>query len=143
MAKTVDVYVDGLNDVLRAFRNLPKEASNELRDASNTIAAQYMAPAWRNAALYNAGPWGGKIAESVKVRRDRVPAVSIGGNRKVFSGGASATMVRYPSDSGQARNSFAPFEATDWMGQVRGYQGAAMTEWGRAVDRVLAKWGAM
>ena len=138
-----DAYVDGLNDVLRAFRALPKEASNELRDASMTIAASHMVPAWRNAALYGAGPWGQRIADSIKVRRDRVPAVQIGGNRKVFSGGATATMVRYPSHSGQARQSFAPFEATDWMDNVRAYQPAAIREWTQAVDRVLAKWAVM
>jgi len=141
--KYVEAYVDGLNDVLRAFRVLPKEASNELRQASSSIAQRHMVPAWQNAALYGAGPWGERIANSVKVRRDRVPAVQIGGNRKVFSGGATATMVRYPSHSGQARQSFAPFEATNWMEQVRAYQPAALREWGEAVDRIVARWPVM
>jgi hypothetical protein len=51
-------------------------------------------PAWKNAALFYAGPWGQVIADSVRVKRDRVPAVQIGGNRKVLSGGGTATMVR-------------------------------------------------
>lgn len=139
----VELYVDGLNDVLRAFKNLPKEASDELRKSANTIAAQHMVPAWRNAALYGAGPWGAVIADSVKVKRDRVPSVSIGGNRKRFSGGATATMVRYPSDSGERRGSFAPFENTNWMSQVKSYQPAAIREWAQAVDRIVAKWGAL
>lgn len=142
-AKYVEAYVDGLNDILRAFRVLPKEASNELRQASSTIAQTHMVPAWQNAALYGAGPWGDKIANSVKVRRDRVPAVQIGGNRKVFSGGATATMVRYPSHSGQGRQSFAPFEATNWMEKVRAYQPAALREWTQSVDRIVAKWPVM
>jgi hypothetical protein len=139
----VEAYVDGLNDVLRAFKALPKEASNELRQSSNKIAADYMVPAWQNAALYYAGPWGQVIADSVKVKRDRVPAVSIGGNRKAFSGGATPTMVRYPSDTGQARESFAPFEQTNWISNVRAYQPAALREWGQAVDRIVRKWGTM
>jgi hypothetical protein len=100
-----------------------------------------MVPAWQNAALYNAGPWGQVIADSVRVKRDRVPAVQIGGNKKVLSGGGSATMVRYPSSTGQAKDSFAPFEKTDWLSKVRAYQPAALREWGAAVDRVVAKWG--
>jgi hypothetical protein len=139
----VEAYVDGLNDVLRAFKALPKEASAELRKSSMEIADRHMAPAWRNAALYYAGPWGKVIADSVKVKRDRVPAVQIGGNRKVLSGGGTATMVRWPSDTGQGRESFAPFEQTNWISNVRGYQPDALREWGEAVDRIVNKWGRM
>ena len=139
----VEAYVDGLNDVLRAFKALPKEASAELRKSSMEIADRHMSPAWRNAALYYAGPWGQVIADSVKVKRDRVPAVQIGGNRKVLSGGGTATMVRWPSDTGQGRESFAPFEQTNWISNVRGYQPAALREWGEAVDRIVNKWGRM
>ena len=87
-----DAYIDGLNEVLRAFKALPKEASGELRDASMKIAEKHMAPAWRNAALFYAGPWGQVIADSVKVKRDRVPAVNIGNNKKTLSGGGSAVI---------------------------------------------------
>ena len=139
----VEAYVDGLNDVLRAFKALPKEASAELRKSSMEIADRHMAPAWRNAALYYAGPWGPAIADSVRVNRDRVPAVNIGGNRKVFSGGATPTMVRFPSDTGEARGSFAPFEKTNWISNVRGYQSDALREWGAAVDRIVSKWDRM
>lgn len=142
MAKQFDAYVEGLNEVLRAFRNLPKEASNELRTASQDIASRHMAPAWRDAAQ-GAGPWADAIADSVKVRRDRVPAVAIGGNRKVLSGGASATMVRYPSSTGRKRDSFAPFQNTNWLQDVRAYQPAALREWGQAVDRIVMKWSAL
>ena len=145
----VEAYVEGLNEVLRAFKALPKEASAELRQSSMEIADRHMAPAWRNAALYYAGPWGEVIANSVKVKRDRVPAVQIGGNRKVLSGGGTATMVRAPSDLGQSgkwykkeegERSFAPIEQTTWINNVRGYQPAALREWGAAVDRIVKKW---
>jgi hypothetical protein len=139
----VEAYVVGLNDVLRAFKALPKEASEELRQASNVIASEHMAPAWRNAALYYAGPWGPDIADSVRVRRDRIPAVNIGDNKKTFRGGATASVVRFPSDTGERRNSFAPFEQTNWISKVRGYQPDALREWGAAVDRIVSKWDRM
>ena len=139
-AKTFDTYIEGLNELLRALNKLPKEANKELKASSKTIAERYMVPAWREAALNYAGPWGEEIANSVKAGTDRIPVVRIGGNRKVFSGGASATMVRYPSDSGQARDSWAPFEATNWIGQRAPYQEKALEEWGNVVDRVVAKW---
>jgi hypothetical protein len=143
--KVFDTYVDGLNDVLRGFRALPKEASAELRTASQAVADKHMAPAWRNAALNYAGPWGQVIADSVKVKRDRVPAVNIGGARKKFSGGASPTMVRYPSDKGnQGRAGDATpsafGEGTSWMANVKQYQGGALQEWAKAVDQIVMKW---
>ena len=138
-----ETYVEGLNEVLRAFKALPKEASDELRKSSMVIAERHMAPAWRNAALYYAGPWGPDIADSVRVKRDRVPAVNIGDNKKTFRGGATASMVRFPSDTGERRQSFAPFEQTNWISKVRGYQPDALREWGEAVDRIVSKWDRM
>jgi hypothetical protein len=138
---TFDYGIQGLNEVLRALKALPKEGQDELRKASNDIAARHMAPAWRNAALFAGEPWGSVISDSVRVKRDRIPAVSIGGNRAQFSGGATATMVRSPSDTGNRRDSFAPFERTNWISLVRGtYQQGALKEWTAAIDRVAKKW---
>jgi len=146
-SKRYELAVDGLNDVLRAFRKLPKEASGDLRDASVRIADKHMVPAWQNAALNYAGPWGQVIADSVRAKRDRVPAVNIGGNRKAMSGGASATMVRYPSDKGSSARSGvsgrmpAAFgDGTDWIASATGYGDEAIREWSLAVDLVCAKW---
>lgn len=138
--KMFDTGIEGLNDVLRGLKALGPEANKELRASSKTIAENYMVPAWRNAAIYGAGPWGAAIADSVRAGSDRVPKVMIGKSKKVFSGGASSTMVRYPSDSGQRRESFAPFEQTDWIDRVKAYQKPALEEWGRAVDKVVNKW---
>lgn len=139
-AKAFDTYVEGLNELLRALNKLPKEANQELKASSKTIAERLMVPAWKDAAVNHAGPWGERIAESVKAGTDRIPVVRIGGNRKVFSGGATATMVRYPSDSGQTRDSWAPFQKTDWIAKRAPYQEKALQEWSKAVDRVIAKW---
>jgi len=141
--------VSGLNELLRDFRALGKEAAKELRASSKTIAERHMVPAWKNAALNYAGPWGEDIAGSVRAGSDRLPKVMIGGNKKVTSGGASPTMLRYPSDKGDrgraamgARNRMpAAFgSGTDWIGQTRNYQEPALEEWSRAVDRIARKW---
>lgn len=137
MPRRDEAYIPGLNRLLRDLRQLPKEYQGEIRDASVTIATRYMVPAWKAAAM-NAGPWGPRIAASVRARRDRVPAVNIGGQRKAFSGGASPTMVRYPADQGRVRKSIpAAFTRTNWIAGIDGaYIGPAMNEWGQAVDRV-------
>lgn len=146
MAK-YDAYVVGLNEVLRDLRALPKEAQNQLRSASVEIAERHMAPAWRDAAIAYAGPWGPRIADSVKVRRDRLPKVAIGGNRKAFSGGATPTMVRYQSDRGdrsragaRGRSPAAFGSGTDWIDKRRPYEQAALREWTQAIDRIVTKW---
>ena len=132
--------VSGLNELLRDFSKLGKEAQKELRLASKTIAERHMVPAWKNAALNYAGPWGEDIADSVRAGSDRLPTVKIGGKRKTMAGGATPNMVRYPSSSGKRGNSFAPFENTNWIGQTRSYQEPALEEWSRAVDRIAMKW---
>ena len=148
----IETGVSGLNELLRDFRQLGKEAAKELRASSKTIAEQHMVPAWKNAALNYAGPWGSAIASSVRAGSDRVPKVMIGGNRKVTSGGASPTMLRYPSDKGDrgraakgASNRMpAAFESgTDWISQARDYQPKALQEWAKAVDRIALKWRVM
>ena len=142
--------VSGLNELLRDFRKLGKEAARELRASSKTIAEQHMVPAWKNAALQYAGPWGQDIADSVRAGSDRIPKVMIGSAKKVMTGGASATMVRYPSDKGDrgrsgARNRMpAAFgSGTDWISQARDYQPKALQEWAKAVDRIALKWNVM
>ena len=134
-----DVYVDGLNDLLRDLRALPKDAAKELRSASVRIADQHMVPSWRDAAM-RAGVWGPKLAESIRAKRDKVPSVRIGYQKKVFEGGASTNMVRYPSASGEAGESWAPFQKTEWIASRRDYSEAALREWAKAVDDICARW---
>ena len=137
--KQYDAYIPGLNALLRDLRGLDKDSQNELRTASTAIADRYMVPAWKSAAQ-GAGPWSDHIADTVKAKRDRLPAVQIGANRKkAFSGGATVNMVRYPSHAGRVRESIpAAFVATGWMRAAKpAYVGDAVAEWGQAVDRIV------
>lgn len=133
------VEVEGLNSVMRALRRFPKEANAELRDESATIARVYMVPSFQSAA--RAVPhWGSKLADSVRVKRDRLPAVSIGYARRTFSGGASSIMLRFPTHSGYGRGSRAPFAETSWIDAGKAYKADAMAAWGDALERVVRKW---
>ena len=143
MAKMVDAYIEGLNPLLADLRKLGKVANKELRDASRVIADRHMVPAWRDAAMKVGGGWGEVLADSVRSGSDRLPKVQIGRNRKILSGGASSTMLRYPSDTGKRRDSPAPFEQTNWIAKARSYQKPALEEWGQAVDRVVRRWPVM
>lgn len=149
MATVGQVQIYGLNTLMRDLRGLDKEAQNELRDASKDIASRLMVPAYKEAAM-QAGPWGGAIAGTVKAARDRIPTVAIGSNRRnAFSGGASPTMVRFPSNSGYKGRAGAAgtmpkvFGAGyGWMKKMGKYKGNALKEWLQAVDRVKRKFEA-
>jgi hypothetical protein len=150
MAKMFDTYIEGLDEVFRGLNNFGKEASKELRQASKVIAENHMVPAWKDAANNYAGPWGPDIADSVRAGADRVPKIMIGNQKKTVGdhgagrrGNATSNMVRFPSDSGNAGNSFAPFVKTNWIAKTRSYQPAALKEWSQAIDRVVIKWSVL
>lgn len=146
MAKIADIQVFGLNKMLSDLRRLPKEAQDELRVESKNIATNLMVPYWKEAAG-NAGPWGGAIASTVRAKRDRIPSVSIGSNRRKLTGGASPTAVRFPSHAGPSGRAAAAGtlpstfydRASGWMQQMGRYKPQALQQWLKAVDRIKRK----
>lgn len=157
MPVAAEIHVYGLDKLMRDLRKLPPEAQDELREASMAIADGPMKEAWTEAALA-AGPWGGKIAGSIKVKKDRIPSINIGTRGKSYSGGASTSNVRFPSSEGSkgrgGRGTFRGTKAlagrgrrghgfpvafgsgTGWLKSMGRYKPAALREWRAAVDRV-------
>ena len=143
MARQFDVYIEGLNPLLRDLGKLGKVATKELRASSRVIADRHMVPAYKKAAR-EVPSWGDHLAESVRSRNDRLPSVKIGFQKKVVSGGASTNMLRYPTSTGDGRGSVKltgkdPFKRTNWL-QKADYWPEAIDEWSEAVDRVVKKW---
>ena len=147
MAKLTEIRVSGLSRTMRALRRLPKEAGNEMRLEAQLIAQRRMVPAWQEAARLYAQPWGEKIAQSVRVRRDRIPSVQIGYQKKVFGHGGSTNIVRFPTylgprgDAPQARAAFR--KGTKWIEKRQDYRLDAMRDWTEALNRVLNRWESM
>jgi hypothetical protein len=148
VATTGQIQVYGLNSLLRDLRKLDKEAQDELRTASKDIASRLMVPAYQDAAN-EAGPWGAEIAATVRAKRDRIPSVSIGSRARRFSGGASPTTVRFPSNSGSGGRAGAAGtmpaafgSGYGWMKKMGRYKGDALKEWLQAIDRVKRKFEA-
>jgi len=139
VAKQADLRIEGLGAVLKDLKKLPKEASAELRRASVDIATRHMLPSWKAAAL-TAGAWGPKLAASIRVRSDRLPALLIGKDRRSYSGGASTNMVRYPAFLGTVRK-WPPFgDGTGWMDNRTPYARQAFHEWEQAAEIIATKW---
>ena len=76
--------LDGIAGLNRALRALPKEASAQLRDASQEIAGEVADKARSRAA--GMGGVAAKVAPSIKASRDRIPVVKMGGSKKLERG---------------------------------------------------------
>lgn len=139
MAKQVEMRIDGLGALLKDMRALPKEAKRELRKASVDIANRHMVPSWKAAAL-TAGGWGPKLADSVRAASDKLPALKVGKDKRVYSGGASTNMTRYPAFRGTQAHYAAFGNGTGWMANRRPYQAQALHEWTQAVDLIVTNW---
>jgi hypothetical protein len=92
------IVVDGYKEAVAAFRKLPREASDEIRLASGRIADQEAA-AIRSAASGNRQ--AAAAAATMRVRKDRFPAMVIGGARKVTAT-ASAGDLLFGAEFGAA-----------------------------------------
>jgi len=159
MSKTVravnDMTMPGLRAFLRDLNKLDKEGKSELRKASVDIAKRLMVPAWQEAASGAKGNWGENISRAVKAKSDRVPVVTIGGNTRKYSRGASVNMIKTPSAYGvkdktvklsekdkRVNAAIKAFgQGSGWMkGVGASYKEPAMREWGKATDKVVASW---
>jgi hypothetical protein len=158
MAKTtlvVTVRIEGVREILRAFTVLPKDAQNAIRDHSQALARKLAVKAVVDVTA-NGGPQGPNLATTVKAVRDRVPAISIGGTRRIGSSRAPAYGMLFGSIFGMNGRS-GWFSAARYAGssgrQYRPHEGGAYAffplvereaatisrEWHAAVDDVVRK----
>lgn len=93
--------------LLKALSQMDKESQGALKDdvasisrwtAQGMIYAAYGAPMPAQAAI---------VASTIRVNRDRVPNVTIGGSKGKASGGANAGQLLFGNEMGGERNAFA------------------------------------
>lgn len=99
------LQVDGLVETLRAFQGLEadlrKEANAELRRAGREAGAG-LALELRAEASRCGVPVAPRVAQSIRVKSDRLPTVTIGGTRRVGARGAPAAVLAWGSEHGPA-----------------------------------------
>jgi hypothetical protein len=99
----MSITIDGLTDTLRSVQGLEadlrKQTNGELRKAAGECAT-LLATDLRGAASSAATPVSRRVAESIKVKSDRLPSVSIGGSRRVGRYGAPASALVWGSEHG-------------------------------------------
>lgn len=95
---TLTVKIEGVRETLAAFRSLPRDASNALRERSMELA-QVLAERVASAAEADS-PQSALMAPTVKARRDRVPVIEAGGTKPVGSASAPAYKILFGSEFG-------------------------------------------
>lgn len=167
---TVKPDTSQLKGLYAAFKTLSTEANNQLKDEVASISKWTAGEIQQAAAMTPYMPKQAKrVAETVRFNRDRVPNVTIGGNKKNFSGGARAGEVLFGSEFGAVEflsrrvngsnlgaNTFGKFggkrfppRSPDYKGGSEGYwiyptlrrkQFEITQRWISAVEKVLDKW---
>lgn len=154
---TIKVRIDGVRETLALFRQMPKDATAELRTASQRIA-EHVADRARVAAVLE-DDQAALLVPTIKVVRDRVPAVQVGGAKRVGRNEAPAWALLFVSEFGMNRRSgwFAAAKYNE-SGSVqhkphtgnRGHwffptaeaeQDYMNREWNAAAERIAGKFG--
>lgn len=101
---TVTVRIEGVRETLRVFNALPKNANDALKDRTKEIASKVAESA--TAAGVRAGSQAALVSRSVKVKRDRVPAVQAGGSSPALGRyGAPPSALLFGSEFGMDSHS--------------------------------------
>lgn len=100
---SLSIDVDGMTETLRAFRGLEtdirRQANGELRKAAGDCARGLVAEL-RASAASSGVPVAPRVAATARVKSDRLPAVSIGGAKRVGRYGAPAARLLWGSEHG-------------------------------------------
>jgi hypothetical protein len=157
-ALVVTVRIEGVREILRALTQLPKDAQTEIRDRSAKIAAKLAPKAAADIAAHG-GRQGPNLATTVKVVRDRVPAIQAGGSRRLGRHRAPAYGILFGSIFGMTRRSgwyASPRYGTSPGRQYRPHRGqdayaffpiadreaaTISREWNAAADEIVRKFG--
>ena len=140
----VTVQVDGARETLAAFRALPKDANNELRDASLKLATVLAGRAQTSARAE--GRQGRILAPTVKARRDRLPVIEAGGTKRIGRNRKPAWKLLFGSEFGSNRlRQFKPHlgSGSYWFFRtIEDNQAYTDQEWRRAADAVIRAFSA-
>jgi hypothetical protein len=140
-AKKITIGIAGINETLKAFRDLPKDASNELRAAALELSRTLAASAAASGTAE--GSQAALVATTVKAARDRVPVVTAGGNKKLGRNKKPAYKLLFGSEFGSDQyEQYKPHlgNGSYWFFQtVEDEQSEIAARWQQAADEVIRK----
>lgn len=148
MAKTsltFRIELEGVRSTLRAFRKLPKSASQELRRRTLELS-QDLANKVRADGMGDAAPQSPNVASTVRANRDRVPNISAGGMKRLGRNRKPAYKLLFGSVFGS--NQYGQFhrphggrEAYWFFPVVEEEAPRIAAAWQRVADDILDEFG--
>lgn len=140
-ALTLKMKISGVRETIAAFNDLPKTANAELR-ASALKLAEMLATRERSAATASSRQ-AALMAPTIKAVRDRLPAVQVGGTKRVGSRRKPAWKVLFGAEFGSTQyRQFRPHRGRQgyWFFPTAEAAGAEIDrEWNKAADRILLR----
>ncbi len=144
----LSIEMEGIFETLKAVRSvsadLRPEVNGELRDAAERSAGELIVELLASARASGV-PVAPRVASSARVKRDRVPVVSIGGGGRVGRTGAPAGLLVWGSEQGPkgAVNHWGvPPSSGYWIAPaVERYSRRALDSFRRAVYEIFRKNG--
>lgn len=140
------IVVEGWKDIRRRLSRLPKTAQKELREASRAIALDEAARL-KQAGHRDTSEQAQRVAQFVRARSDRVPAIVTTSSRRVFSGGGTVRQVFYGAEFGGGRRrttkQFRPWRGREghWLWpQLRQDEGRMTERWLMALAGIEREW---
>lgn len=94
----IRIRISGVDEVITAFRRMPKAANKALRDRTKELS-QVMA-AHAKAAARGDSAQSALMAPTVRARRDRLPVVVAGGSKRVGRNRKPAYKILFGSEFG-------------------------------------------
>lgn len=147
MAKTtltVNVRIDGVRETLTAFRDLPDEANNELRDATLALSKKLAEQVQQSAQAE--GRQAALLAKTVKARRDRVPVIVAGGATKLGRNKKPAYKLLFGSEFGSSRlKQYKPHQGRQgyWFFPIVEKEAPEIAQtWDEVAQNILTKFSA-
>lgn len=142
---TVSVQVEGMRETLDALKALPKEANAAIRDASKELA-QSLATKIKLAAGRDRSPQARLVASTLKVKRDRVPVIEVGGTKRIGRHRVEAHELLFGAEFGSHRFKQFHKRHTGTTGSwffptVEREQAEIIAAWDQAADEIVTRFG--
>lgn len=141
---TVKVKIEGANEILRAFREVPPTANHILKRKTKQVS-EVLARGIRAAAVSSSGQ-SALMAPTVKTGDSAIPAVTAGGTSRVGRNRAPAYKILFGSEFGaHVLRQFRPFIGEDgyWFFRTqKALQPEMNRRWKDMADELVREWTA-
>lgn len=139
----VRVRIDGVKEIVAAFKRMPENAQQELRHASEHLANE-LAFKIRVAGVASSGQ-SALVAPTVKAAKGNIPTITAGGGMLVGRNHKPAHKILFGAEFGaHTLRQFRPYTGTDgyWFFRtIKDNERNISDRYNEAADAIVEAWG--